>query len=369
MIASGGTGGHVFPAIGVAHQWQEKQPEDEIVFAGGGVLTNRYLNGIPWRRFEVPCGRGTLRGIPGIIRGFRAALKLLRLEKPDLVVGFGSYYTFPLLLAARWLKIPIVLHEANGFPGKVNRLMSRFATVTALHLPSARRFMKGDVREVGMPLRKGFQKGVLSKKEARERLGLLPDRLTLLVFGGSQGAAALNRIIEEVLLQPVSFQLIHLTGDVETADRIDARCRQLGIPAYVRSFDHGMNVLLEATDVALSRSGASTLAELVEYEIPAIFVPYPFAVDDHQTKNAAAIVEVEGGRMIPESHLTVGRLLRTINEVAEKKSAMGSALSRLKTLSRSTDLCGVIEELLFYRNRGHRDERSRCTLSCAKDPR
>ncbi len=266
-------------------------------------------------------------------------------KKIDLVVGFGSFHTFPLLCAAVLKKIPLVLFESNSVPGKVVRLFSKKAILSAVHFPEAMCFLKGNIVEVQMPLKKGE---VISQEEARRTLQLQSDLFTLLVFGGSQGAKKINQSIVELLpllhREKLSLQLIHFTGSDERAKEVELVCEKYGIPCYVKKFEKKMHVAWSAADLAICRSGAMTLSEMMHYEVPGILIPYPFAADQHQLKNAQFFeTQVGGAQHLSDNRLTAESLLQALQQDA---APMRQAMKDFKAKQTKKELCHLITDIL-----------------------
>lgn len=250
-----------------------------------------------------------------IIKGMGQGFSILRRFSPDVIVGFGSFYTLPVLLAALIRKVPIVLHEQNAIPGKVNRLFSRFAHTTAITFPESAYYLKGNKVEVTFPLSK--------RKEvsAWDYFALTPGKPTLLIFGGSQGAYQLNALFLESVDKIVfPVQILHFTGKHGSVDEAKKRYKTLGIPHCVKEFEPCMHAALQIADMALSRAGAATISELIETETPAILIPFPFASENHQEKNGEHFVKkVQGGWMHLEKTLTAEKLAKSITQFLEKE--------------------------------------------------
>jgi UDP-N-acetylglucosamine--N-acetylmuramyl-(pentapeptide) pyrophosphoryl-undecaprenol N-acetylglucosamine transferase len=327
LLAVGGTGGHLFPAQALAEELLERDARCEVLFAGAHLSSNRFLDKDRFRFKEVasatPFRRNPLRACLLLWKGIWQSLKLLKTEKPALIVGFGSYHSFPVLCAAKLLGIPFVLFEADTIPGKVNRVLSRYARFTAVHFSPSASFLKGKAIPVCMPSRHRPELAPLSIEDARASLGLFPHRFTLLVFGGSQGAKGINHHILSLLalLKTLSFpiQIIHITGSEEMSVEIKKVCAHLGISAYVKEFEVRMREVWTASTLVIGRSGASTLAEMIQYEVPGIVIPYPYASDAHQKSNARFLQhEVKGGICLLEEEASAALLCEHI-AACEKK--------------------------------------------------
>ena len=329
VLTAGGTGGHLFPAQALAQQCLKKPYESDILFIAGGLGKSRYFDRHQFSFQDIACSpliwRKPLKGLKGVYhlaKGFFQSVKLLKAFQPDVVVGFGSYYTLSTLLAARWLKIPIVLHEANSIPGRANQWLASIATCVALHFPSTAKFFKAKSFEVGLPLREGFQLHTTCKEEASRYYGLSTDQYTLLVCGGSQGAQAINHLMKETipLLRHLSFQVIHLTGEASNAAELASFYATHGIQAVVKPFESEMQRAWRMADGFIGRAGASTIAESIEFEVPGILIPYPYATDQHQEKNADFLVtHVKSAWKIIEKECTAQLLSKKIEALLHQE--------------------------------------------------
>ncbi len=301
-----------------------------MLFVAGGLATNPFFDRERHVFEEISCATFSfskpfqvLARAPRVFQGARQSLRLIRAFCPDLVVGFGSFYTLPLLLAARWEKIPIVLHEQNAIPGKVNRLFSRAAKVTATTFPGSAKWLKGRTQQVVFPLRESS-----IKLSAWDYFGLDPEKKTVLVFGGSQGAHQLNEIFFKALPSLPPIQVLHFVGKHGSVKRAKAHYESNGIAHFVNSFETEMSLAWQIADLALTRAGAGTIAELIESETPALLVPFPKATENHQLLNARYFTEVvKGGELLTEKELQTERFTQSLcdlleNSLAEKKASI-----------------------------------------------
>lgn len=362
LITVGGTGGHVFPAVGLAQQIHRTLPQVDILFAGGELDQNPYFpkSNFPWKALpSSSLSKGSIwekcQGFLEISRGVARALRLLRDYRPDVVVGFGSYHSLPILTAAKILRYPLVLHEANCYPGKVNRRFSSYAKVTGVQFAPAIPHLSGRAVEVGCPMREGFTRTLESKEEAREVFGLDPFRTTLLCFGGSQGAVALNALFTSAVTSHLAertqaFQVIHLTGQSGMVEDIRELYALAGISHYVTDFEERMNHVWSASDLAVTRAGAGTLAELLEFEVPALLIPYPYASDAHQERNADFIVnQVKGGVKCLEQEIEpqglADQVMRLFRRDQEKLKELLQGIRNYKAKLKRRDLCSLVCEV------------------------
>jgi UDP-N-acetylglucosamine--N-acetylmuramyl-(pentapeptide) pyrophosphoryl-undecaprenol N-acetylglucosamine transferase len=359
MIATGGTGGHIYPAIALAQQLVKEIPLRHLLFVGGHLSQNPYFdrNVFPYR--SVVCASfarknplALMSSFTTIARGIWQSLRLIKEFHPDLIVGFGSYYTFPTLVAAKISSVPFILHEANSIPGKVNRFLSQYAVVTGIHFPHTATLLKGKTVEVGMPLRDRYQLSCCTKKEAREYFHLNDNLQTLLVFGGSHGAQAINHLASQAILNLKSkhkMQVLHFTGETTSAESIRAIYEQHGLKACVKAFEERMDLAWRAADMMISRSGAGTIAEQLEFEVPGILIPFPQAADNHQEFNADFMVDIVGGAIkLREKDLDSELLeMKIVAFMDEKKAGeMRQAIQSYKSRAMTRSLSMLIKDIL-----------------------
>lgn len=362
VIAVGGTGGHLFPAQRFAEDLS-LQMDAEVLFAGKGLSSNPYFNREQFLFCDVDSltpfrksGLHKIKAAFSLFQGIWQSVKILLREKPHLVVGFGSFHAFPLLAAALLTRTPMALFESNAVPGKVIRLFSARSVFTAIYLEGAKAHLKGNVVPVVIPTQSSLHKQTLSKKEARVSLGLDPDLKTLLVFGGSQGSQKINESVFQMISllkqKDLTFQLIHLTGSDEMAKRSQEFCTLLQIPCYTAVFEKEMASVWTASDGVICRAGAMTVAEILHYEVVPILIPYPFASDGHQEKNAQFLVkEMAGAVCISEESMSalyladqVFRLFRLdAGEVARMQSEIQGFKKREE---RKPHLAALVKDFL-----------------------
>lgn len=341
VIAAGGTGGHLFPAQSLAAQLIASSCDTKILFVAKGLSTNRRFNSALYQYKDISSGPITanLKTLVlsswSILKGIFQSIAALRKFKPDVVIGFGSYHSFPVLCAARILGISIVLHEANSVPGKVNRIFSPYAAWTGVFFPEAAKYLKGKTQTTDLPLRKQFlPPSRPDRKSALEYYGLQDTEQTVLVFGGSLGAKKLNDLAAYsicLLKKKIDLQVLHFTGSADSSQAVRAVYDAAKITAVVRDFEHEMQYAWAAADLCLCRSGASTIAEAVSFGVPAIFVPYPFATDAHQDKNAEYVTQNIGGSVwFHEASLNVESLAEAIDRLLlqPRHNAMKEALAK-----------------------------------------
>ena len=317
IIAGGGTGGHLFPGIALAQEFLEKDFNTRILFVSTG---NRFeisaLSEIGFSLKAITAERIKRRGLIKQIRsglkipvGIFQSIRIIKEFKPDIVVGMGSYSSGPVALAAMLLGIKIVLCEQNALPGITNRILSGFASRVYVSFKNTK-FKKGSEKIIftGNPIRPDLKKkikNVLQKEKEGKKC-----RFNLFITGGSQGAHAINKAVAEAMehLKNIGdYHFVHQAGEKDK-NWLREVYMSHGLSGVVEPFFRDMWKQYEKADLIICRAGASTVAEITALGKPAIFIPFPFAADDHQVFNAAFVVEQGGGEMILEKDIT-GKLL------------------------------------------------------------
>jgi UDP-N-acetylglucosamine--N-acetylmuramyl-(pentapeptide) pyrophosphoryl-undecaprenol N-acetylglucosamine transferase len=337
MIMAGGTGGHVFPALAVAAELRSRR---EIVWLG----TERGIEarlvptaGYPVEWIEVEGLRG--KGLAGwfrapwrLARAVRQARAALRRRRPGVVLGLGGFASGPGGIAAWLAGTPLVIHEQNAMAGLTNRWLARIATRIAEGFPGS--FPAGSrALYVGNPVRPE----IAALPPPRQRFESRSGPATLFVFGGSQGAAALNRLVPEALaLLPEARRpaVLHQTG-ARDRDATEAAYRAVGVQADVRAFVDDMASAYAGADLVVARAGALTVAELAAAGVGSILVPFPAAVDDHQTRNAEWLGRTSAAQVVQEAGLTAGELA---NRLA---TLLGNGRTRLLAMAEAARALAV----------------------------
>jgi UDP-N-acetylglucosamine--N-acetylmuramyl-(pentapeptide) pyrophosphoryl-undecaprenol N-acetylglucosamine transferase len=361
-LACGGTGGHIFPGLATAEVLRDRGHEVTLWLAGksGEGEAVKHWDG---KTITIPAeglaGGFAFKKVISIYRLYRAGRRCLRQMKkdpPDAVLAMGSYASFGPLYAGKRLELPMVLHEANVLPGKAVSLFSKWATAVAASFEETRFYMRRrNLVVTGMPLRRGMS----PKTAAITDLGLSPQMFTVLVMGGSRGARAVNEVVSYAVCNLVKrgyeLQVIHLTGQADRA-MVDALYQDHGVKAWVAPFTHHMSSLYLQADLAISRAGASSCAEIAEFQLPTLLVPYPYAVKDHQTANAKAMKKFGGADMVAQKDLSIDWLEAYISgnmEYSARLQRMRSALQTQHQGSASAKLAELVEiTIRRYQRRG-----------------
>jgi len=315
LLAGGGTGGHLFPAIALAEQLKSEEPQSEVLFVGTERgLEARMLPELGWplKTIEMSgwAGLGAfarLKVLGKLTRSFAQSRKILREFNPDVVVGVGGYASVPALLAAKTLGIPYLVHEQNAWPGLANRLLGHWAKRVCLSFDEAdRAFHRSATVLTGNPVRSA----VLAVDPPAIRMEGRSGVANLLITGGSQGARALNRVLPAaVALMPPDQRprILHQAGKGWREETVEAY-QKAGIEAEVTEFIDDMAVAYGWADLVVCRAGALTVSELAAAGLASVLVPFPHAVDDHQTMNAEFLVEAGAAELLPEGECSAEAL-------------------------------------------------------------
>jgi UDP-N-acetylglucosamine--N-acetylmuramyl-(pentapeptide) pyrophosphoryl-undecaprenol N-acetylglucosamine transferase len=325
ILAGGGTGGHVIPALAIAQELQTRYGAEVLFVGTARGLENRLVPAAGFHLQLVKVGAlnrvsmaTRLKTLFDLPRAVFAAAGILSDFHPDVVIGVGGYASGPAMLAAIFKHIPTVAFEPNFVPGFANRVVARFVSAAAVHFERTGEHFRNAV-VTGVPVRPAF-----FQIPAKPFVSSFP---TLLVFGGSQGARAINkavpRAIPELTKRVPGMRVIHQTGERDYND-VQSAYAEVGIPAEVRKFIDDMPGFFARADLILCRSGASTVAEIAAAGKPAIFVPFPLAADDHQRRNAEALENAGAAVVLEETKLDEVWLVDTISALLEDPSRLAS---------------------------------------------
>ncbi len=311
IIAGGGTGGHIFPAVAIAHALKRMQPNVQLLFVGANGKME--MEKIPQEGFEIVgldiAGFNRSNMLKNIllpikiIKSHMKAKGILDKFRPGAVIGVGGYASFPVLNAAQGMGIPTLIQEQNSYAGKSNKILGRKADAICVAYDHMERFFpKEKLIKTGNPVRKNISQGGITRDEGQAWLGMDDKKTTILVVGGSLGAKAINEAIDanlESLLEE-NVQLVWQTGK-PYYQRAVQRAEAFGGKVKVFEFIREMDYAYAAADIVVSRAGALAIAELCIVAKPVVFVPYPFAAEDHQSANAMALVEHNAALMVRDS--------------------------------------------------------------------
>ena len=353
LIAGGGTGGHLYPGIAVARMLAKRYPEAEVQFVGSGrPLEARILKEAGYRLNRLPVsglkgvGRiDLIRGVLKLPRSLWAAWEIVRRYRPTVVLGVGGYSSGPPVLVASLAGVPTLLHESNAQPGITNRLLSPFCRKVTTAFPECETFFRGKAVLTGTPVRPEFL-----ARPARPPEG----PFVVLIFGGSQGAQAINRAVVEALdgLSPKfrRMHFIHQTGEQDFI-RVEQAYREAGARALVKPFFTDMPSQFARAHLVLCRAGAATLGELTAARKASLLVPFPGATDNHQLRNAESLAAAGAAEVIRQEELSGKLLARRVEhyfghpEELERMEAHSGRLARPDSARKIVDLIGHLAGL------------------------
>ena len=354
VFAAGGTGGHLYPAVALAREFFYQDPDTRMLFVG----TERGIESrvLAHEGFELAMiaaqpvmGRGFLKAAGALLalpRGLLQSLALLRDRRASFVLGVGGYTSPPVLLAAKLLGLPRAILEPNAYPGMANKALGPIADrVFVAFREAAGHFPAAKVRVTGMPVRRAFFEDADTRPEARGYRG----RKMLLVFGGSQGARAINDAMIAALPQWAAMRgevaIMHQTGEADHA-RVRAAYQAAGVQAEVVPFLFEMPKTLRSADLVVSRGGAMTLAELTVCGKPAIVIPLPHAIYQHQAHNARVLADAGGAVMLPQQELTGERLAREVTALLHDPGRLRVMGERSRGMGRPDAAQAIVRECL-----------------------
>jgi len=319
IIATGASGGHIFPALSLAEEFKDKhdiifvceQGKSEILIEEAGFKTLA-ISIVKPRSLK-----NMFSFIFSLVRSFGESLRIINSFKPEVAVGFGSFVSFPLIAAAKIKGLPTVIHEQNAVPGLANRILANFSNKIAVSFSESNKYFPGQKRVLtGCPVRPELLKA--DKASARQFFNLKSNKFTILVLGGSQGSHNINVKFMQVLREikeKDNLQVIHLTGSADY-EWVRSEYQKIGIEHCVFAFLKEMGYAYKSADLVISRAGASAIAEIALLGVPAILVPYPFA-RAHQLENARAMADKGAAVLIKDADLSAqvfkGHILRLLN--------------------------------------------------------
>jgi UDP-N-acetylglucosamine--N-acetylmuramyl-(pentapeptide) pyrophosphoryl-undecaprenol N-acetylglucosamine transferase len=355
-IACGGTGGHLFPGLAVAQELLERECAVTLLISPKEIDQQAVKTVVGMEIVTLP-GVGLTPGSKaafgrGFVESFRAARELFRNQPPRAALGFGGFTSAPPILAARCSRVPTFIHESNAIPGRANRFLAWIAGRAFVGFPStAGRLHSKRVTVTGTPVRPALRLGTMAA--CRVAVGLDAARPVMLVMGGSQGASGLNEVVTESLpliaRSAPELQWLHLAGSNDVAN-VKAAYAGLGLKAVVHPFFDRMDLALGAATAAISRAGASSLAELAAVGLPAVLIPYPAATDNHQFYNAREFADTGAARLLEQKHALPQFLSQMVLELAQKptmREKMQSALARWYAPRAAEQIADAITEVLF----------------------
>ncbi len=344
VISGGGTGGHIFPAVSIANAIKSRRPDADILFVG--ALGRMEMQRVPAAGYEIKglpiCGfdrKNMLRNVVVLFKIWksqRMARKIIREFKPMAAVGVGGYASGPTLNTCAKMGIPCLIQEQNSYAGVTNKLLAKKAQRICVAYDGMERFFPADkIMKTGNPVRQALLDTKLTKEEALQSFGLRTDMKTILLVGGSLGARTINESILQHLdmVERSGVQFIWQTGKYYNASIMESLSQRKSISALkVTDFISDMGAAYKAADLVISRAGASSISEFCLIGKPVILVPSPNVAEDHQTKNAMALVEKDAALYVKDADAPSG-LLKLAIETVKDDSALGKLSKNIKQLA------------------------------------
>ncbi|MFB9051472.1 undecaprenyldiphospho-muramoylpentapeptide beta-N-acetylglucosaminyltransferase [Formosa undariae] len=356
ILSGGGTGGHIYPAIAIANELKQRFPDAQFLFVG--AKDRMEMEKVPQAGFDI---KGlwisgiqrelTLKNLMfpfKLISSLFGARKIIKKFKPDVVIGTGGFASGPLLQMASGKGIPSLIQEQNSFPGITNKLLSKKVQKICVAYDGLERFFpEHKIIKTGNPVRQDLLDIQSKTEEAKAFFKLVPEKKTLLILGGSLGSRRINELIEKEIdyLQTRNVQIIWQCGKLYYDKyKINSHTKNVQVHAYLNNMDFAY----AAADVIISRAGASSVSELCIVGKPVIFIPSPNVAEDHQTKNAMAVVKEDAAILIQEQDLDVDfeNKFSQLIESKEKQHALGENIKKLALVNATKDIADEVEKLL-----------------------
>lgn len=311
LLSGGGTGGHIFPAIAIADEIKKRFPDAEFLFIG--AIGKMEMEKVPQAGYRIEgieiagINRSSLLAnlrLPFmILKSVAKARKIIKNFSPDFAIGTGGFASGPALYASSRLGIPVFIQEQNAYAGITNKILSKKAKAVFTAYPKVEGFPPNKIQFLGNPIRENIITGLQNPSQAKEKLGLDAEKLTILSVGGSLGSRTLNNAWKKNVktIQEKNYQLIWQTGKLDFADLSATVSSHPGI--LLKEFIKEMETAYSAADIIVSRAGAIAISELAVAQKPVLLVPFPFAAEDHQTKNALNLVEKNAAKMVRDTEM------------------------------------------------------------------
>ena len=362
LLAGGGTGGHIYPAVTIARELQAQKPDCQILFVGTAQGLEADIipkEGFPFTTIEVQgfqrkLSWDTLRTIGRLITSLAQCRRILRDYKPDVVIGTGGYVCGPIVFMASLWGIPTVIQEQNVIPGITNKLLARFVKLVLLGYLEAARYLPRGAKVVatGNPVRPDIVSA--DRGGCISALGLNPCKRTILVAGGSRGARTINEAMLQVyrdFAENNDIQILHATGSGEF-EGLKNQAQQLGIDwqrngnIILKPYLYNMPDAMAAADLIVYRAGAIGLAEIAVRGLPAVLIPYPYAAENHQEHNARLVEKNGAAVVITDQELSGERLSATIRQLLSQPGRLEDMAAASRDLGRPQATREIVREIL-----------------------
>ncbi len=356
LMSGGGTGGHIFPAVAIAQEIQNRFPDAEFLFIGANGKME--MEKVPQAGFKIEglniagFNRGNLLSnfkLPfKIISSLLKARRVIKAFQPDIAIGTGGFASGPALFIASLLGVPTFVQEQNSLPGKTNVFLSKKAKAVFTAYPEMEKFFNGTkTLFLGNPVRKTILEDITDSATAKEKLGLDQNKLTILSVGGSLGSKTLNNAWLKNLenIQQKGYQLIWQTGKLEYENiKSEVRSPKSEDGIQIKEFISDMALAYAAADVIVSRAGAIAISELAIAQKPVLLVPFPFAAEDHQTENAKTLVKKNAARMVKDVEMNE-KFWNTLSEICENEALRNEMATHIKFFAKPNATAEIVNEI------------------------
>lgn len=356
ILSGGGTGGHIYPAIAIANELKKRFPDAEFLFVG--AQDRMEMEKVPQAGYQIEGlwisgiqRELTLKNLAfpfKLLSSMWKARKILNQFKPDVAIGTGGFASGPMLKMASLKGIPTLIQEQNSFPGITNKLLAKHVDKICVAYDGLERFFpKQKLIKTGNPIRQDLLNIDSKTLEAKQKFNLSPNKTTLLVLGGSLGARRINQLIEKELdfLQTLNVQIIWQCGKLYYNQyKLYGNQKQVQVHEFLNHMDYAY----AAADIIISRAGASSVSELCVVGKPVIFIPSPNVAEDHQTKNAKAVVDKQAALMIEEADLDVDfeNKFSQLMHTPEHQKTLGNNIKTLALVHATKHIADEVEKLL-----------------------
>ncbi len=358
ILTGGGTGGHIYPALAIASELKTRLPDVNLLYVGTARgLESKIVprSGIPFKTVDITgidrssmlkSGK-TLLKFPG---SFLQAREIIKEFKPDIIVGTGGYVSFPVVFSGTFMDVKTVIHEQNAFPGLANRNLAKRVDCVLLTFPEAGQYLSAKKAKVtGLPVRPQ----ILAMHELIKQSRPASDGFTLLAFGGSLGSQSINEAMIPMIdrFRNTEMNIIWITGESNYEEmtralnkRLDVKTMKCGLEMVAYKYD--MEKALAAANLAVCRAGASTVSELELLGLPAILVPYPYAAENHQEKNARALVAKGAAEMVIDEFLDGDSLYKIVDRLSKDRTKLREMGHNMLMEARPNALSEIVDEIL-----------------------
>ncbi|HPT70370.1 MAG TPA: undecaprenyldiphospho-muramoylpentapeptide beta-N-acetylglucosaminyltransferase [Syntrophomonas sp.] len=360
ILSGGGTGGHIYPALAIAGELKERLPEVQLLYVGTPAgMESRIVPeaGLAYASLNVSGIDRTsmLKASKSIVKfpnSFFQARNIIKDFEPDIIVGTGGYVSFPIVLAGTFMGIKTIIHEQNAYPGLANRNLAKRVDRVLLTFPEASQYLDSEnIKITGLPVRKQMMH--TDKQQSRQSLGLDQNLFTILAFGGSLGAKTINNALLDFIdrSRGENLQIIWITGEAayeEIQEKLTEKYDletirpQITLLPYMNNMEQAMG----AADLAVCRAGASTVSELEVIGLPAILVPFPFAADNHQEKNARALVDKNAAYLVIDEFFDGTELHKKVQEIQKQPEKLRIMGQNMLKEAKPNALKEIVDEIL-----------------------